>query len=319
MKSLKTLSVALSVLFILPAYGKTKYPFVLQVQGKVSVTTGMTPRAGKAVKGLNLQTRAVVKAESESQIKIQWDEKRTLMVLENSEISVPAISFETGEAPLIVLKTGALRWQGFETDGYKVAVRSDLYEFILPPADFVLSINPVKAYGEVRVLKGRFEFSALNGENSVLVQSGQKAGFQGVLEEGQIAYDILLKGKKIPRGQLTPVRTLEKDDDDFAAKAEARQKKNEAAAKAAAAKKAEEKKQLNQICANPSAKFDQCAWVCEGNPKGEKKECRLEKPGVQCVRQRCNANGEWADKTVLEREKAQSLCKSASVTGPCDY
>jgi hypothetical protein len=180
-------------------------------------------------------------------------------------------------------------------------------------------MDPQKAYAEVRMFKGHMEFSCLNGDESVKVRAGQKAGFQGVLEEGQVAYDILLKGRKIPRGKLTGVSALTKEESAPFVEAEMKRKKAEALKAQQEQAEIEQKKQAGQICEGPLGKFNQCAWVCEGNPKKEKKSCVISDPQVQCVRRRCNANGEWAEDTVLDAEKAQVLCKAQPVVAPCDY
>ena len=320
MRKFNSLSFTLSLILILPlsAVAKSKYPLVEVLHGKVVITGADNKKASAKLKE-TLQTRAQIDVAEDSHIKIQWDEKRFLLITENSEVLIPAISYESGEAPLIILKKGSLNWQALDTDLYKVAFRSDLFEFLAPPANFLLSYDPAKAYTEVKVFNGRLEFSALNGEQSVLVQSNQKAGFQGVLEEGQIAYDVLLKGKKIPRGQLTPVTSLAKSDKGILTKAEEAHKKEIAAEKAQVKKLEERKKTSAEICQGPSAKFNECAWVCQGNPKKEKKICYLQDPNVHCVRQRCSANGEWSDATPLEGEKAQSLCKAQPLVAPCDY
>lgn len=319
--SSKTLSFTLTLLLMLPfsaATAKSQYPLIERLHGKVWIT-GADNKKKPAKNRESLQTRALIQTEEGSLVQLRWDEKRLLLLPENSEILIPAISYDSGEAPLIVLKRGAVHWQALKVDAYKVAFRSDLFEFLAPAADFMILFDPAKAYAEVQVFEGRLEFSALNGEQSVLVQSHQKAGFQGALEEGRIAYDILLKGKKIPRGQLTPVHALAKEDRGLLTKAEEIHKKDIAAEKAKAQKAAERKQTSGEICHGPAAPFNECAWVCRGNPKKEKKICYLSDPNVRCVRQRCDANGEWSDVTELEGEKAQSLCKAEPRVGPCDY
>jgi hypothetical protein len=94
----------------------------------------------------------------------------------------------------------------------------------------------------------------------------------------------------------------------------------EAAASAKKSKAAAAKfKKEGYICAAPSGKFNQCAWICQNNPKKEKKRCLAAQAGVSCVRQRCNANGVWAEVTTLDAEKASTTCEAKPVVAACDY
>lgn len=48
------------------------------------------------------------------------------------------------------------------------------------------------------------------------------------------------------------------------------------------------------ICNDPVGYFNQCSYTCINNPKGESR-CRVDLPGVACVRRLCRANGRWED------------------------
>ena len=296
-----------------------RYPMVSEVQGQVT-WLGKDDKKFPVKARTVLVERAVLETGEGASIKVSLDPERTFTVLENSRVFLPSISWEGGEAPILILKSGRLRWQ--QTDGkiaYNVALSSDLFQFLAPKGDFVFSMYPDKAFAGVKVFKGSLEFSALNGEETAQVHEGQEVGFQGILEDKKIAYDILLKGKKIPRGRLTPVSEIEKKE--LAAYSSEQTKKQ----KAAAAKKAQEKKAREAaknsefICSAPPAKFNQCAWVCLNNPKSEKKACLTSRAEVSCVRRRCNANGVWAEETPVDAEKNGSPCKAQPVVAPCDY
>lgn len=297
-----------------------KYPLISGWQGQVWLTGKDGKRRqvqGKQV----LREKALLETAPSSEVKIQVDEKRIIVLLGSSALSIPIIGWEHGETPVIILKSGDLHWiQDLNDKGaYNVALSSDLFEFISPPGNFIYSIDPQKAFAGVRVFEGAIEFSALNGEESVLVKKGQKIGFQGVLEGGEISYDVLLKGKKIPKGTLTEVSSI--DAHEFAKIAEAEKKRlQEIAAKEGREKAALAKsKREGIICQAPPAKFNECVWLCLNNPKKEKKNCLVSHPKVSCVRRRCNANGEWADETILNVEKGSSKCKAQAIVAPCDY
>ena len=306
---------------LIGAQAKTPlYPAVIQWQGRVWVTGAQGKRQLLGKKQV-LHEKATLETSIEGTVKVQLDENRSILLQEDSELSIPVIGIETGESPVLFLKKGRLRWQqslGAKAP-YNVAIRSDLFEFIVPAGDYVLTMNPIKALAGIQVFEGNFEFSALNGEESARVRSGEQVFFQGVLEEGEIAYDVLLKGKKIPRGRLTPVEPISREV--------MKKEKVEAQKKAAAVAKKkqmekiaqERQKQKGVICEHPAAKFNECAWVCLNNPKSEKKVCLVEVGKASCVRRRCNANGVWAEEVVLDAEKDGNKCKVHPVVGACDY
>jgi len=302
------------------AQNPPKYPALTHWQGQAWVTSKDGVR--RLIKSRQvLREKAVIETALSAEVRIQMDAKRTLTLLGNSEISLPVISWETGEAPVVMLKSGSFRWlqkNKTKTD-YNIALTSDLFQFISPDGEYVFIMEPSKAYAGVKVIEGAMEFSAMNGEESVNVKTGQQVGFQGVIESGEIVYDVLLKGRKIPRGRLTEVVQIDKKELHRVAD-EARKKKQaeqaEIARKEAAKARAS---QEGRICSRPSGKFNECVWTCIDNPKGEKKNCLVRRPGVSCVRQRCNANGQWAEDTVLSAEKASIMCKAEPVVAACDY
>lgn len=301
------------------AQAAPRYPEIKEVQGQARVT-GKDGKRVFAKRKQALIEQALIETSLGSRVKVDLDGERAFIVQEASEVSLPAISWESGQAPVLLLKKGAVRWQQpLKERAYNVAVRSDLFEFIPPAGDYVFVFEPSKAYAEVRVYKGGLEFSAMNAEDSVWVKENQQAGFQGVMEGGQIAYDVLLKGKKIPRGKLTAVKPLDKNELKVE-EARLRELKAEENRKKVAAQKAIEKAAREGfICEAPRARLNECAWICEKNPKGEKKACLTEKAGASCIRRRCNANGEWSEETTLSAEAGGTVCRPNVVIAPCDY
>lgn len=313
---MKIVGIFLGLLFSYAAIAAPQYPVLSQVSGGAWVT-GKEGARKKAANKQRLIEKATLETDENGTLKVSLDAKRSLVLEPGSSVVLPAISWETGEAPLILLKRGRVEWSApaGEKVPFNVAMHSDLFEFILAPGDFVFTYRPEKAYAGVEVYEGSMEFSAMHGDESVRVHAGEKAGFQGVFENGEIAYDILLKGRKIPRGHLTSVEKI----DMKAFKAEADKKAAHKKASAAAAAAAADDNANGAICTKPAGHFNQCAWVCEGNPPKEKKACRLDMEGVSCVRRRCNANGVWAEETPLDAEKTGKICQPQAVVGPCDY
>ncbi|WP_413944618.1 hypothetical protein [Bdellovibrio sp. HCB-162] len=296
-----------------------KYPALREWQGQVWLTGKDSKRLQVKSKQV-LREKALLETSASGSVKVQLDEKRSFTLLGSGEVSMPVISWESGEAPVVILKSGDIYWEQNpkEKGPFNVALRSDLFEFLAPPGKYILSINPGKAFSSVKMLDGSMEFSALNGEESVVVKSGQQVAFQGVLEGGEIAYDVLLKGKKIPKGHLTAVTAVDAKDMSRAADAEKKRLKDLARQQEKSKAALAQLKRDGVICTNPPGKFNECSWICTNNPKKEKKAC-LVSAGAICERQRCNANGDWAEKTLLDAEKASSICKAQPVVAPCDY
>ncbi|MNK84742.1 hypothetical protein D3C87_1046010 [compost metagenome] len=297
-----------------------KYPQVIEWGGQVWVT-GKDGKRAELKSKIVLREKALLETSLAGFVKVQLDENRHFLVLGTSEVSLPVIGLERGEAPILLLKSGSFRWQqtGEGRPAYNIAIRSDLFEFLAPAGDFIFTMEPARAFAGVKVISGQMRFSALNGEDSVLVKANQQVGFQGVVEGGDIAYDVLLQGRKIPRGKLTAALPLDsKDLTQFAEEAKIREKA-EKVKMAQQMKKQESIRMEGKICNNPPARFNECAWVCVGNPKNEKKKCLATQPGVSCVRTRCNANGDWADESALDAEKASTFCSAKPLVAPCDY
>jgi len=320
---LKTLSAALAFAgFAFCGVGvlaAPKYPVVVELHGPVE-WTNKGGESGRLKPKQVLIEKAGLQTGEGGDLVVQLDAHREFRLLPKSQVQLPAISWETGEAPVVILKSGSLRWR--ETPGrkYNIALRSDLFEFISPVGDFVFSYDPKTAVAEAKAVEGSMEFSAMNAEDVALLTAGQKVVFQGVREGEDIVYDVLLKGKKIPRGKLGLVEPLSAEEKRRYSKAEAEKQARTRRKKAAAEKKASEPApDPKAICQKPQGRLNQCVWLCEQNPKTEKKRCRLELPEVRCLRRRCNANGEWAEESVMTGEKAQALCGVQPLVKDCDY
>jgi hypothetical protein len=72
----------------------------------------------------------------------------------------------------------------------------------------------------------------------------------------------------------------------------------------------------DELCQAPSAKYQQCAWSCEGNPSGAS-SCQAQMDNVHCVRRVCNAAGQWGAPTPFA-SSYRDLCPAQGVrVGHC--
>lgn len=302
----------------------------------------------KPTKGLVLREKSRFRLKEKAELEIELDEVRRMILLPNSELLIPSISWETGEAPLVVLNKGLVRWIQNEKAAYNIALSSALFGFLAPPGDYVIGFDPVEATSDLYVIKGHVEFSAMNADESAMVESGNKVHFQGVLEGNEIAYDVLLKGKKVPRGKLGKVTELAQSDRDQFSEQKLQQRRLEIK-KIEAKERAKKLPKPGEICKEPFAKLNDCVWTCEQTsaegdvskesnasskvskaPKAPKansgpkaatkalKTCPIEDEQFKCVRRSCNANGDWVDRTELSGIAAKK-CTAKPIVGACDY
>lgn len=295
-----------------------KYPFIIDFAGRVEIKTKGNQIVKVEKKSL-LRELALIETGERSFLKIQWDPVRYIMIEESSRLNIPNISWETGEAPILILEKGSFLWDQSDRADYNIAMKSPLFEFIAPLGMYVLSYSPAKALAELKVIKGSQEFFAMNGEKSVTVKSGEKASFQGVLDGNDIAYDILLKGKKIPKGQLSAVTPFTKEEAFQYSEKRQSEIKRAAEIEMGRLKALQSRKLLGMLCKEPYAKFNQCAWICKG-PGKSKNSCMTTQNGqTKCLRSRCNASGQWADETEIPWTQGQGICKGVPVVKACDY
>lgn len=236
---------------------------------------------------------------------------------------------------LLNLQKGQMRWVSSSLRDQvknpgppisKVLLKTDLVELELTAADAGFLYDPLVPRVEVFNMRGNSLLRVRESFESVRLEGKQKVYFQGVMEDGEIAYDLLLEGKKIPKGILSPPLALTAEEERIFVPAVKARAKKEAPANAASSggKKSTVKKSpvariKSHLCEKPMGKLNECAWVCDA-PKGLKfKNCPTEKKDVQCVRRRCDANGEWRDPFALPAEAGKLKCTSKALVAPCDY
>ncbi|MEQ1877523.1 MAG: FecR domain-containing protein [Bdellovibrionia bacterium] len=174
--------------------------------------------------------------------------------------------------------------------------------------DFVTTYTEKVGITKVETLHGLVELKSPSGKHTVDVPAGKYASYivpSGTT--GGIGDDDIVK--YVERGYMTDAQELSNED-------VARIETETDADKVAKAEKVAAKEAV--ICAQPSAKMNQCAWTCENNPSGSN-SCRTDLPNVKCVRKRCNANGNWAEETRLPANAAEHCDAGKAKVDNCDY
>lgn len=310
---LVSLSVALSVG---AAAKKARYPQIeavsgtaVQVQESITVSKRQAESREheKSMKPkMVLKDKAILRTSEKSELRLILQEQNILSLAENTEIEIPSIDWQEGRVSEIHLRRGSVRWVC--SQGCDQKLITPLFEGGGVAGDFILKYDPSVPLVELSVLQGEMSFQGLQNESPVALMAGQRASFKGVMENGEPAYDILLKGRKVAKGKMGEVQEIPSAEVTEFLKQEEKKKK-------VIKLKPKSKRLASQICDRPWGELNQCVWTCENN-KSKAKECLMNE-GAVCVRQRCNANGQWSDRIELPMQN--SPCKAGSFVGTCDY
>jgi hypothetical protein len=238
-----------------------------------------------------------------SHTKIQLHPQVILKAYGNTDFEIPNISWETRQFKEINLTKGSLRIEVNKVP-FEIYLSSPFFKVLLPQGIWVFSIDPKKGTGDILALNGNLEVASLNSQDKVSLKTGDRVTFQGLVEEGEIAYDLLLEGRKIPKGKWLPVANLTSvDNQNFSIEAERRKKAAEEKFRALKMKE-EIKKRAKNLCLKPPGNFRECLW------KVEKK---------QCLRSRCAADGKWKDSQVVPSTFCDKKAGWTPEPKACDY
>ncbi len=214
---------------------------------------------------------------------------------------------EKGSSLEISLGRGQMR---FQKGSGTPLVKTPLTEVLECPSDIVIEFAPEKPEAILTVLEGAGQWLAL-GRDVISFHRGERSRFRGILEDGQISFDLLLKAKKVARGDYLPLQVL---PDELVTQISLQMDVRLPVKK----KVVKRVKKPGEICEAPFAKFNQCAWFCLNNPK-KAKTCKTDLTQVQCVRRRCNANGVWSEETRVPASQ-KFYCDDPKVSlRACDY
>lgn len=239
-----------------------------------------------------------------AQTKIQLNPDLVLTAYANTEFEIPSISWENRHFKEIKLNKGSLRFDMINRAPFAFDLITPFYQVELPVGLWVFTIDQERALADILALKGNLRVSSLNSEDKVSLKSGDRVTFRGLLEEGEIAYDLLLQGRRIPKGKWLSVGKLTSaDNQKFSLEAEQKKLKEEFKKKSVAEKE-KLKKQAKSLCTQPYGNLGECLWrKAEGG----------------CYRTRCAADGKWKDSQLV----GESFCDLAGGWVPtakaCDY
>lgn len=227
-------------------------------------------------------------------------------ISKNTKLQVFEVFEDVQQPHILLLFDGTIRLKS-QNAKKPNRIRTPFFDLDQPlDSDVIVQLNMKEPSVEIRMVKGEWNLEFFAFERKVQLKTGQQIKFTGQLadEPDQIKYDFLLDDKKVPKGKLGEIRKFDlvrfsaekKIADADLIKKEQQEKKK---IKEAFAKK--KKFESSFLCKNPFGNLNQCAWKIESD---------------KCFRQRCNAGGEWGDKT--ERSVNQA-CTKDFLVGTCDY
>lgn len=170
----------------------------------------------------------------------------------------------------------------------------------------LIDVNLKEAKLNVCNFSSDFKLELFHHETDQTLKANEGVRFNGSLDKsGQIAYDLLLEKRKIPKGKWAEKEVcladqIQKIQDQVVA---FHLKTMQDLEKARLAKIAEKKRNdLIYLCHEPYGKLDQCHFILRQN---------------KCIRERCNAEGKWTDQTEIGVVK--NLCSPQGEVKGCGY
>ncbi len=289
-------------------------------------------------KGSLIQINDRIVTEADGRVRLRFPELSEIFISPGSSVVIEEAFLEKRSGPskrtiMLDLHRGKVRSrvQGRYDDGEsKFQVKTRAAVAGVRGTDFVISFEPGKKdwKTEVKTLSGNVCLGSdsecgrpaaaapcgESGEKSAVICAGMYAAYVAPAppeDASQVEIDAAME-----RGFMTPlfrmseedVRTLDRETDIRYDSVGADVNSGDQQVRSVSADQT--------TCRSPAGSFNQCAWTCEGNPKGQK-NCRTDLPGVQCVRRLCRASGQWAEPTVLPARQNASCNGDSSVVKDC--
>lgn len=279
---------------------RSPYPKIQELEGSVLNLTAQPTR--NLIRNDRILEKFHVRLQdTRGRIVVDLYDDLEMEVQGESEILLPNISWETRQISEIQLLKGLAQFSSLSAKHNQLKIKSPLFEIPISKGNFVLTFDPINARAGVLVFEGEVLFGGLNADETVIVKSGETVTFQGVKEEGEISYDLLLKGRKVPKGQLGQVQKISAEDIKKYSPADKNKKKLERLRQAKFKKEQNQEQFSGVICRNPAAPLNYCQWSLKSKN--------------QCVRERCTADGRWKDAQVVSLQK----CQKKAFVKICDY
>lgn len=259
----------------LRAEGIRKYPVISSVQKSVVTLTNDEKNPLAKEKEI-LREKVTFVGKEDSVLRIDFSEDMYLVAKGLFKLEIPFVALEYPYVTQVKLFEGQIRV--VNRGDQNLTVFSDLSTDQIFRGDYQFDYQRSVPRIQWTVIDGSLEVKGLEHESSVRLTSGQLAQFTGELDAGQVVYDVLLRGKRVARGKLSPPQNMsEKQIQDY--------KKDEWS------RSQPKKPVVTTTTLNPK-------WICK-DPYAEAFQCRLYCHDSKTVKQLCNANGQWGGDEVV--------------------
>ncbi len=278
---------------------------------------GLKGKKKSLTEGMKVYESDTLSTDSKGQLVVNFHDKNEMILQKDSKIKLieyknPKKNKKMGSKALLDLLKGKVRNKvktkyKRKASFYKIRTKSAVAG--VRGTDFVVSFSQDKnETTKIETLTGEVVLSDAKENTNLHIKAGNYASY--VVASNEMFNESEIKDF-VAKGYMTPVYKISKKEVDKI-HWDTRFVRNKA--RNVASKKSKSK----NICSSPSAKLNQCAWHCDGNPK-QASSCRSDLPQVKCVRQRCNANGNWAEEIRLPASSSE-LCPSKGYkVDHCNY
>lgn len=283
---------------------------VIFVAGKVWLTPAKTNQKAAPLLGQALFEGDALETLAGSKVAFAWNNGNEVILPQNSKLVLRAyINDQNTKKTLMDLIKGQVRSQVKE----KLTLQTDSYEVRTPTAvagvrgtDFIVEYSDSdRLVTSVQTVTGAVVLASRDKEQEVSIPAGYGSSFV-VNDESSSVFSDQEVNSFVHQGFLTPVYKMSSQD---IAKIKTTYSDPENRAIAS---------EDRALCDAPVGSYNQCAWNCANNPKGEK-SCRTDLPSVRCERKRCNANGKWSDLDRLPASFGIGCPAEGFKVAPCDY
>lgn len=292
------------------------YPQVISIKNKPKIEFEQQ-KININKKNDYLKSAFHLKTEARDEVEIQFPWQQKIYVYPQSQLEVPDVYEKDETFYQVVMKSGRVRVRtaAIESQALSLHLKTPFFDLALPAElDAVVEVDLVTPKVVVQVIRGVWSLEFFAYEKKVLLKAREQVTFKGELNEKKddILYDVLLKNQKIPKGQLSTVEAFNAESF-FKAENEHKQAEIEQVKKKNLVEAQKLKKQREYeagfLCHHPFGQKEDCAWVLIKN---------------NCLRTRCNINGEWGDSTERPRElfkKNDLRCQKENqfTVQKCDY
>lgn len=259
---------------------------------------------------LEIRERDSLQTEKNGRVHVEFKDGNLVQVQNDSIVRVTEYEMnEDKRKAVIELLKGQMRNQVKQkyngtTSSYQIKTKTAVAG--VRGTDFVVDYKEGdKVETQIRTIEGKVVLANKDFSQSLEVGAGDQGSYVVAANEvfGQDEINDF-----VARGYMTPVYRMSTKEIEQLVKS--------TSAPGAGSRQAAAVK--HNICASPKAELNQCAWSCQNNPKGEK-TCRTDLPQVNCLRRRCNANGEWSEESRMPSSFQEKCDPIGTKVAPCDY